>query len=62
MSAIGWWDLLTFRRLMGVAESDYYARFKHLNVKIIKPVTKEINAHFDIEIEPEFKRQCRRIT
>ena len=58
----GWWDLLTFRRLMGVAESDYYSQFKHLNAKIIKPVTKEINAHSDIEIEPEFKRKGRRIT
>ena len=58
----GWWDLLTFRRLMGVADSDYYAQFKHLNAKIIKPVTKEINAHSDIEIEPEFKRKGRRIT
>ncbi len=58
----GWWDLKTFRRLMGVDDSDYYRQFKHLNAKVIKPTVKEINAVSDIEITPEFKRSGRSIT
>jgi len=58
----GWWTLKTFRRLMGVDESDYYHQFKHLNAKVIKPTVKEINAVSDIEITPEFKRAGRSIT
>jgi len=58
----GWWNLKTFRRLMGVDDSDYYRQFKHLNAKVIKPTVKEINAVSDIEITPEFKRSGRSIT
>ena len=58
----GWWTLKTFRRLMGVNDSDYYRQFKHLNAKVIKPTVKEINAVSDIEITPEFKRSGRSIT
>jgi len=46
----GWWDLKTFRRLMGVDDSDYYHQFKHLNAKVIKPTVKEINAVSDIQM------------
>ena len=58
----GWWTLKTFRRLMGVDDSDYYGQFKHLNAKVIKPTVKEINAVSDIEITPEFKRSGRSIS
>lgn len=58
----GWWTLKTFRRLMGVDDSDYYRQFKHLNAKVIKPTVKEINAVSDIEITPEFKRLGRSIS
>ena len=58
----GWWKLKTFRRLMGVDDSDYYSQFKHLNAKVIKPTVKEINAVSDIQITPEFKRSGRSIT
>jgi len=58
----GWWTLKTFRRLMGVDDSEYYHQFKHLNAKVIKPTVKEINAVSDIEITPEFKRSGRSIT
>ena len=58
----GWWTLKTFRRLMGVDDSDYYRQFKHLNAKVIKPTVKEINAVSDIEITPEFKRSGRSIS
>lgn len=58
----GWWTLKTFRRLMGVDDSEYYRQFKHLNAKVIKPTVKEINAVSDIQITPEFKRAGRSIT
>lgn len=62
VGSTGWWPIQTFRRLLGVGESEYYKSFKHLNAKIIKPVTKEINTHSDIEIEPEFKKSGRSIS
>ncbi len=58
----GWWDIQLFRKLLGVGESQYYKSFKHLNAKIIKPITKEINKSSDINIEPVFKKQGRSIT
>lgn len=58
----GWWSLKTFRRLMGVDDSDYYHQFKHLNAKVIKPTVNEINAVSDIELTPEFKRSGRAIS
>ena len=61
VGSTGWWPIQTFRRLLGVGESEYYQAFKHLNAKIIKPVVKEINKHSDIEITPEFKKQGRSI-
>ncbi len=62
VKSTGWWTLKTFRRLMGVDDSDYYAQFKHLNAKVIKPTVKEINAVSDIEITPEFKKSGRSIS
>jgi len=62
VGSTGWWPIQTFRKLLGVGESDYYKAFKHLNAKIIKPVVKEINKHSDIEITPEFKKQGRSIS
>lgn len=62
VGSTGWWPIQTFRRLLGVDESDYYKAFKHLNAKIIKPVVKEINQHSDIEITPEYKKQGRAIS
>jgi len=62
VGSTGWWPIQTFRKLLGVGESDYYKAFKHLNAKIIKPVVKEINQHSDIEITPEYKKQGRAIS
>lgn len=62
VGSTGWWPIQTFRRLLGVGESEYYQAFKHLNAKIIKPVVKEINTHSDIEITPEYKKQGRSIS
>ena len=62
VGSTGWWDIQLFRRLLGIGDSDYYKSFKHLNAKIIKPVTREINKSSDIEITPEFKKQGRSIS
>ncbi|WP_171102981.1 replication initiation protein [Ruegeria sp. HKCCD7255] len=58
----GWWALDVFRKLMGVDGSDYYASFKHLNAKIIKPAVSEVNRSSDIFIEPEFQKKGRSVT
>lgn len=58
----GWWEIETFRRLMGVDDSEYYQNFKHLNAKIIKTAVKEVNRTSDILIEPEFKKMGRSIS
>ncbi|MBO9447473.1 replication initiation protein [Ruegeria sp. R14_0] len=58
----GWWALDVFRKLMGVDGSDYYASFKHLNAKIIKPAVAEVNKSSDILIEPEFQKKGRTVT
>ncbi|WP_170765664.1 replication initiation protein [Ruegeria lacuscaerulensis] len=58
----GWWALEVFRKLMGVDGSDYYASFKHLNAKIIKPAVAEVNKSSDILIEPEFQKKGRTVT
>ena len=57
----GWWPLGLFRRLMGVDGSSYYETFKHLNAKIIKPATEEINRGSNIIVSPEFKRRGRAV-
>ncbi|MEW9920387.1 replication initiation protein [Marimonas sp. MJW-29] len=58
----GWWSLDLFRRLMGVDESEYYAVYKHLNAKIIKPAVKEVNKTSNIVVEPEIRKQGRAVT
>ena len=58
----GWWALETFRKLMGVNDSQYYESFKHLNAKIIKPAVAEVNKTSDIIITPEFRKKGRAVT
>ncbi|WP_299820254.1 replication initiation protein [uncultured Jannaschia sp.] len=58
----GWWPLETFRRLMGVEESEYYRVFKHLNAKIIKPAVAEVNRTSNITVTPETRRRGRAVT
>lgn len=62
VGSTGWWDLGTFRRLVGVDESDYYRTYKHLNAKIIKPAVKEVNTISNIVIEPEMRKMGRKVT
>ena len=58
----GWWDIALFRRLMGVEDSAYYAVFKHLNAKIVKPAVAEVNAVSNIQLTAELRRQSRVVT
>ncbi|MEL6522016.1 MAG: replication initiation protein [Pseudomonadota bacterium] len=58
----GWWPLDIFRRLMGVDDSAYYATFKHLNAKIIKPAVAEVNRTSNIIVTPEVRRQGRAVS
>lgn len=58
----GWWSLETFRRLMGVADSEYYQSYKHLNAKIIKPSVSEINRSSNILVEPEVRKRGRAVS
>lgn len=55
----GWWDIDTFRRLMGVAQFPLYEKFKYLNDRVIRPSVEEINATSDIIIETEFAKNGR---
>lgn len=58
----GWWDLETFRRLVGVDDSTYYQTYKHLNAKIIKPAVAEINRISNIVVTPEVRKKGRAVT
>jgi hypothetical protein len=58
----GWWSLDLFRRLMGVEGSDYYAIYKHLNAKIIKPAVAEVNKTSNIVVTPEIRKRGRAVT
>ena len=57
----GWIEIKTFRKLIG-ADTEYYENFKMLNYRIIRPAVEEINKYSDIVVEPEYKREKRRIT
>jgi hypothetical protein len=58
----GWWSLDLFRRLMGVDDSAYYAVYKQLNAKIIKPAVAEVNKTSNILVEPEIRKRGRAVT
>jgi hypothetical protein len=58
----GWWQIETFRRLMGVDDSAYYEIFKQLNAKIIKPAVEEVNRTSNIRLTPEFRRMGRAVS
>ena len=61
VGSTGWWEMEKFRRLVG-AEASLYDSFKRINERIIQPSVKEINKFSDIFIEPEFKKESRKIT
>jgi len=53
-----WFDLPTYRKLMGVEEGKYEV-FRDLNKRVIKPSVAEVNSRSAIRITPEFKKQGR---
>lgn len=61
ISQTPWFDMFTYRRLMGVSQ-DKYAVFRDLNRRVVKPSVKEVNKHSPIYIEPEFKKEGRSVT
>ena len=61
IGSTGWWALETFRKLMGVDDNDYYADFRRLNSKVIKPAVKQVNTASDILLTAEKKSEKRRV-
>lgn len=57
----GWWNLETFRDIMGIGQ-DSYAQFKDLNKHVIKPAVGEVNAVSNIILEMEYKRTGRSVS
>jgi len=56
----GWWDILLFRKLMGVKETGY-EDIRDLKKRVINPAVKEINDCSDIYVEAEYRREKRKI-
>jgi len=61
VGSTGWWELTRFRRIMG-AEAGLYDDFRRLNERVIRPSVKEINRVSDIQLEPEFQKQGRKVS
>lgn len=55
-----WFDLPTYRKLMGVADGKYEV-FRDLNKRVIKPSVAEVNNHASINVKPELKKQGRAV-
>jgi len=55
-----WFDLVTYRKLMGV-EGNKYEIFRDLNKRVIKTAVVEVNNLSPIQIKPVFKKQGRTV-
>jgi len=53
-----WFDLLTYRKLMGVEDGKYEV-FRDLNKRVIKPSVTEVNNYSSICVKAEFKKRGR---
>ena len=60
ISQTPWFDLMTYRKLMGVGEGKYVI-FRDLNRRVINPSVKEVNEYSPIRVEPVFKKQGREV-
>lgn len=60
VNSTGWWDLSTFRRLIG-ADAEMYKEFKRLSAFVITKSVEEINAVSDIKIAVEYQRIGRKV-
>lgn len=61
IGSTGWFSLDILRRLLGVGDNDYYADFRRFNSKILKPAVKQVNKASDIFIEPETRKEKRKV-
>lgn len=57
----GWRPIETWKELLGVRKNVYYSEFRRFNNKIIKKAVAEVNENADIRIEPEYRREARRV-
>lgn len=55
-----WFDLETFRKLMGV-EHGLYKIFRDLNNRVIKKAVDEVNQYTLMSVEPEYKKLNRQV-
>lgn len=55
-----WFDLLTFRKLMGVDETKYSA-FKDFRKRVIDIASKEVNEHSHLEVDYLLKKSGRKV-
>lgn len=60
VGSTGWWDLTTFRKIMGAKKSTY-DEFKRLSSFVINIAMKEINEVSDIRIKVEYKKENRKV-
>ena len=60
VGSTGWWSVEKFRALMGGTKNSY-DEFKYLRREAIEKPVDEINRVSDIRLQPEFRRQGRRI-
>lgn len=60
VGSTGWWDLKTFRLIMG-ATSETYDEFKRLSAFVIKKAVEEVNLVSDIKLIVEYKREQRKV-
>lgn len=56
-----WYDLDTFRKLMGADGREAYNEFKILNREVIKPAMASINASSNISLEVELEKEKKRV-
>lgn len=60
VKSTGWWDLNTFRNLMG-ADAEMYNDFKRLSSFVIKKSIEEVNTVSDIKIAVEYQKSGRKV-
>lgn len=61
ISQTPWFDIPTYRKLMGVS-IDKYLIFRDFNRRVIKPAVKEVNEYAPIHVIPELRKKGRVVT
>ena len=61
VGSTGWWEIETFRKIMG-ATSETYNEFKRLSSFVIKKALDEINTVSDLRVVVEYKKEKRKVT